>query len=108
MGAVLSALSPGPIISLGPIHNPLAVESVPTNAYKIVERVVTALIFVAVISLFVRLRRARGLERQQIKWFVYASALTVVGGILTYPVSSAAWLARGGRRHPSIPASARG
>jgi hypothetical protein len=30
----------------------------------------------AVISLFVRFRRARGDERQQIKWFAFASALT--------------------------------
>jgi hypothetical protein len=89
MGAVLSALAPGPTIALGPIHNPLALESLPTNVYKIVERVVGALIFVAAISLFIRLRRARELERQQIKWFVYATALTVGGGLLTYPVSEA-------------------
>jgi hypothetical protein len=50
---------------------------------------VNTLLFAAVISLFVRLRRARGLERQQIKWFVYATALTICGGILTYPVSEA-------------------
>ncbi len=31
----------------------------------------------AVISLFVRFRRARGDERQQIKWFAYAAALTL-------------------------------
>ena len=47
------------------------------------------LLFAAVISLFIRLRRARGLEGQQIKWFVYATALTICGGIVTYPVSEA-------------------
>jgi hypothetical protein len=89
MGAVLSAVSPGPIsVGLGPIHNPLGVESLP-SVIKGVERVVNTLLFVAVISLFVRLRRARGLERQQIKWFVYATALTICGGIVTYPVSEA-------------------
>src|SRR5215204_652937 len=87
VGALLSALSPGPIISLGPINNPLAVESLPNDAYKSVERVMNALIFVAVISLIIRLRRARDLERQQIKWFVYAIVLMISGGILTYPVS---------------------
>src|ERR671932_1543212 len=89
VGAVLAALSPGPIsVGLGPIHNPLGVESLP-SFIKVVERLVNTLLFVAVISLFVRLRRARGLERQQIKWFVYATALTICGGILTYPVSEA-------------------
>jgi len=89
MGALLCALSPGPIISLGPINNPLAIESLPNDAYKGVERVVNALIFVALISLIVRLRHARELERQQIKWFVYATVLMISGGILTYPVSEA-------------------
>jgi hypothetical protein len=89
MGAVLSALSPGPIsVGLGPIRNPLGVESLPTFI-KVVERVVNTLLFGAVISLFIRLRRASGLERQQIKWFVYTTALTICGGILTYPVSEA-------------------
>jgi hypothetical protein len=93
-GALLCAFAPGPIIALGPIHNPLAVESLP-NAYKGVERIINALVFVAVISLIVRLRRAGDLERQQIKWFVYATVLMISGGILTYPVSEAigsAWL----------------
>src|SRR5215217_3588270 len=87
MGALLCALSPGPIsVGVGPVRNPLSVESLP-SFIKGVERVVNTLLFAAVISLFVRLRRARGIERQQIKWFVYATALTICGGILTYPVS---------------------
>jgi hypothetical protein len=94
VGALLCAFSPGPILALGSIHNPLAVESLP-NAYKSVERIMNALVFVAVISLIVRLRRAGELERQQIKWFVYATVLMISGGILTYPVSEvigSAWL----------------
>ena len=89
MGALLCAISPGPIsVGLGPIRNPLGVESLP-SFIKVVERVVNTLLFAAVISLFIRLRRARGLEGQQIKWFVYATALTICGGIVTYPVSEA-------------------
>ena len=89
VGALSSAFAPGPTIALGPIHNPLAIESLPNDAYKSVERVMNALIFVAVISLILRLRRARELERQQLKWFVYATVLMISGGILTYPVSEA-------------------
>jgi hypothetical protein len=89
VGAVLSALSPGPIsVGLGPIRNPLGGESVP-SFIELVDRIVNSLLFGAVISLFIRLRRARELERQQIKWFVYATALTICGGILTYLVSEA-------------------
>jgi hypothetical protein len=44
---------------------------------------------VAVISLFIRLRRAGELERQQIKWPVYAIALSIGGAVLTFPVSEA-------------------
>jgi hypothetical protein len=88
VGAVSSALSPGPIIALGPIHNPLAIESLP-NAYQSAERFVNTLMLIAAISLFMRLRRAREPERQQIKWFVYAVALVVSAAIVTYPVSEA-------------------
>src|SRR5215217_2813635 len=56
-GALLCALSPGPTIALGPINSPLGVESLPNDAYKSVERVMNALIFVAVVSLIIRLRR---------------------------------------------------
>ena len=94
MGAVTAAFSPAPVIGLGPIYNPLAVESL-RNAYKLVEPGVNTLNVVAVVSLFIRLRRARGVERQQIKWFAYAVGVTISGGILAYPISEAvgsAWL----------------
>jgi len=94
-GTVLGAFSPGPVsVGLGPIHNPLGIEGLP-SVYESVEALVTALIFVAVASLFVRLYRARGEERQQVKWFAYAIALVVGGAILTYTLSeviAARWL----------------
>ncbi len=89
MGAVTAAFSPAPVIGLGPIYNPLAVESLPNNAYKLVEPGVNTLNVVAVASLFIRLRRAREVERQQIKWFAYAVGVTISGGILAYPISEA-------------------
>jgi hypothetical protein len=92
VGAVMLAFSPGPIIVIGSIQNPLGVEGLPNvygGFFRLVELVMNALMLVALISLFIRLRRARQVERQQIKWFVYATALTLSGAILTYPVSDA-------------------
>jgi hypothetical protein len=44
-------------------------------------------LYVAVASsLFVRLRRAVGVERQQIKWFAYAAAATISGITLAYMI----------------------
>jgi hypothetical protein len=36
------------------------------------------------VSLILRLLRARGIERQQLKWFVYAATLTTIGTVVSY------------------------
>ena len=48
-----------------------------------------ALGIVAATSLFGRMRRARGVERQQIKWFTYATVVLVGGAVLDFTVSEA-------------------
>ena len=91
VGTVAVAFLAGPIPALDPIENPLGLEGVQTLLGPVatisgaLERGILGIIVVA--SLFLRLRRARGEERQQIKWFAYAASVVVVGAILTYVVS---------------------
>jgi hypothetical protein len=98
MGAVWGAFTPGLIQGLGRINNPLGVEGLP-NVWRLTQTLMLTLIFVSAASLFVRLRRARGAERQQIKWFTYSAVVGSSAALLTYPVSEAIgslWLKRVG------------
>jgi hypothetical protein len=83
MGVILSAFSSDAYLgSLGPIRNPLGIEGF-TNVYEAVLYTVSPLLFVAVaLSLLMRLRRAVGVERQQLKWFAYSAAIFAVGIVL--------------------------
>ncbi len=82
-GAILSAFSPDAYLgSLGPIRNPLGIEGF-TDLYKAVLYTLAPSLYVAVaFSLFARLRRAVGAERQQLKWFAYAAAIFAMATIL--------------------------
>ena len=82
---VMAALSPGEIVGLEPIHNPFGIEGLP-NVYELVQALMLTLLLVAASSQLVRLRRARGVEQQQIKWFAYAAVVASTGSILTYVV----------------------
>jgi hypothetical protein len=83
VGSIATALSPGPIGGLGALSNPLGIEGAP-NLSDSVEVVVFAITLAAAASLLVRLRRSRGVERQQIKWFAYAAA--VLAGVFEVSV----------------------
>jgi len=93
VGTVAVAFLAGPIPALDPIKNPLGLD----GARNVLEPVATIsgalergiLGIIAVGSLFLRLRSARGEEREQIKWFAYAAAVVVIGAILTYVVPEA-------------------
>src|SRR5918997_1204036 len=87
-GAVWGAFTPGLILSLGRINNPLGVEGLP-NVWKLTQTLMLTLIFVAAASLFVRLRRASGVERQQIKWFTSTGVVGSSAALLTYTISEA-------------------
>jgi hypothetical protein len=89
VGVILGAFSSGPVEGLGPIRNPLGIEGF-SNVYDsilftmVFTMVATVLVVAAALSVFMRLRRAKGVERQQIKWFAYAAAATVMGLVLAY------------------------
>jgi hypothetical protein len=94
LGAIALAFSPGPVDGLGPIENPLGIELLGFAREGGVDAVVEALLFVplasvAAGSLLVRLRRSRGVERQQVKWFAYAEVVLVIGTIAAYTISDA-------------------
>jgi hypothetical protein len=80
-GAVGTAFAPGPLDdTIGfAVANPLGVGGAIGDLLRVVAGIAMPLFLpfvgAAVVSLFVRLRRARGLERQQLKWFTYALAL---------------------------------
>src|SRR5215211_3420686 len=86
LGVVYQAFAPGPVLGVGGVRNPLGIEGLP-NAWQTIQAVLFALMFVSVASLFLRRLRARGVERQQLKWFTYAATLTISGIVLTYTVS---------------------
>src|SRR5215203_1331078 len=87
VGAISGAFSSGPVDGLGPIRNPLGIEGF-SNVYNSILYNIVALVLVvaAASSVFMRLRRAIGVERQQIKWFAYAAAATVMGLVLAYVI----------------------
>ena len=69
------------------LPNPLGVEGLP-NIFRLVQTLVLALGPVAAASVVIGRRNARGVERQQIKWLLYAGAIFFVGNILKNTVFS--------------------
>ena len=83
VGVILSAFSSGAYLgSLGPIRNPLGIEGF-TNVYKALLYTVSPVLYAAAaLSVFMRLRRAVGVERQQLKWLAYSAAIFAIGIVL--------------------------
>jgi hypothetical protein len=94
VGTISQAFASGTVADTGGLYNPLGVEGVP-NAFKLIQALTLTLMFISAASLFVRRLRARGVERQQLKWLTYSATLAISGSILTYIISEAtgsAWL----------------
>jgi hypothetical protein len=95
LAAILMAISPDAALdvlgSSDNVHislpNPLGIEGLP-NLYRPVQTLVLALGLVGAASVLVGRRGARGIERQQIKWLLYASAIFFVGNVLKNTVLS--------------------
>jgi signal transduction histidine kinase len=72
-------------IAVWPYRGPALLEETPPPGLEGIQMVgivllnfITISFLAAVVSAFLRLRRSSGIERQQLKWFVYAVTLTIV------------------------------
>jgi uncharacterized membrane protein YhdT len=101
VGAILGALSSGALLGvLGPIRNPLGIEGL-TSIYRAVLFTISPVLYIAVASaVFMRLSRAAGVERQQLKWFAYAAVASVIATTLAYlipgVIDTPLWFERAG------------
>jgi hypothetical protein len=80
LGAVGSALTPGPfeLREGSRIDNPLGVDGGVPEALGLISTLAQVIaVVLAAASLVVRFRRARGVERQQLKWFAYVGFLAL-------------------------------
>jgi hypothetical protein len=94
-GAVMFTLweasTPGPLETHPSIDNPVEIGGAVGNAIELVSKVGIVLVLIsglfAVLSLIYRLAQARGDERQQMKWFVFATAI-MFSGLFLLPLFS--------------------
>ncbi len=96
VGVILSAFSSDAYLgSLDPIRNPLGIEGF-TYYWKALLYTVSPLLYVAVaLSVFIRLRQAVGVERQQIKWIAYAAAIfamAIILNVVTLTIDAPRWV----------------
>jgi hypothetical protein len=82
-GVISSSFSLGANAGLGPVQNPLGMEGF-SAVYDIVLTMLTLLFGPVAYSLFVRVRRAGEVERQQIKWFAFAVVATIGSIFVAY------------------------
>jgi hypothetical protein len=87
-GTVAVALWPETAARFDRANDPLGIE-VAAPLINPMETILYVLALVAATSLLVRLRRSRGVERQQVEWFAYAVGMLAVSTSLAYVISEA-------------------
>jgi hypothetical protein len=99
LGVLWVAFAPGPLNGLGPIQNPLGINSLEiagaASAFDVFEVPWFIIVVVATTSVFVRLHGAGLEERQQIKWFAYAAVVltsAILLRVLTFIVPAPAFV----------------
>jgi len=82
--AFSQAFTPGRLGNFYYVTNPFGIEgaeAVLQFMYYAATVIVLASVFASAASLLLRFRRSTGEERQQLKWFAFAAALLVLGGL---------------------------
>ncbi len=82
-GAALSPFGDFTDLRLVNVHNPLAIVPSPVGDFlgESASLILFLLVPICTISVLLRFRRSRGIERQQLKWFVYAMAVGLIGSL---------------------------
>lgn len=92
--ATSRALMPGPFEEHPSVENPLGIAGT-RPVFELVVGVGALIflicLFAGVVSVLMRFSRSRGDERQQLKWFVYASALIPVSLVANSLFPDLAW-----------------
>ncbi|MDP8899855.1 MAG: hypothetical protein M3N33_01655, partial [Actinomycetota bacterium] len=92
LSALGEALKPGPLHTHSSIDNPVGIEGTIGGVVEVLGTAgavaLNAGVLLSGISLVLRLRRARGVERQQLKWFVYAAVMMGGGFFASFVFSS--------------------
>jgi signal transduction histidine kinase len=80
LAAITFMIQPGPLYFAPYLDNPFSVQPVYRVLYPLQVASAGAILLVG-LSVILRLRRAEGVERQQLKWFAYAAILITLIGI---------------------------